>query len=1077
MLSVLVLLSASLFAQYTTGRVEGSISDASGNAVSAASATLQNLDTNQSRQTLTNDSGAYFFAAVPPGRYRIRVEKSGFSPTIAEFLVTTSETQTRNFPLEVEQQRIQVEVSAEIGPVVNTFEPLRSVTRSTLEIQNLPNISRNIVNMITLASGVTPTFHPRGGSLTTLNIAQAGQINANGGRSKASAHQLDSTDANDWEFGGIALATQPTPDMLQEFKVLTNNWAAEYGVKSNAQVLMVTRSGSNALHGSAYNFLQNARLNARDYFDRSGRATELRQNFFGFTAGGRLIKDRTFLFGGYEGRRARGASPVFLAAVPTEAARAAVTDPNIRQILPLLPLPTTPTANPLIGIVPQSATSPADSNQFLIRGDHYFASSQHALALRYFQNTGTSFNRTPNSLPQFDATFDPQGRNAMAADTWVISAATTNELRLSYGRSSALFSPATEPVTPRFLVTGLAGIGTVQFWPQGRIFNVYQVADVFSHVRGRHILKAGIDLRRVQDNSINDSNRRGVYNFASIDTFLSGTPATWTQAFGNTYRGFRGDYHGFFLQDDFKITRTLTLNLGMRWELQGGLSEVNRLQSVLDPRRNTAIGEAGTGVLGGFRNEKPVIEGNNNLVAPRLGFAWNPRAGRFTFRGGYGIFYDSLIFNGLQAGRTTPPTNYSGLLAGTQIAGANSFASLLAGTAAFQRELNAQIGGFGNFRNLGGITTQLPFFRNPYVQHFSFGAQTRLSQSMALDLAYVGTKGTALTTFWPGNSVAPGNRPTPATSLADEQARLTQFQQAAARANPGTATPSPRLDSRFNTVNLLRDNGNSIYHSFQTEFRKALTRGLQVQASYTWSKSIDDASDYSPGQATTDRGYAQDQFNFRAERGPSSYDIPHRFIVSHVWQLPFWAAQRGVAGRVLGGWTFASINQWQSGIPYTVMSGPRLGIADVNMDGDISGPFDNARGSCAAGGQGFSFGNAAAIPAPAARGIGNSPNSAGFRYLQPLLGNHGTCGRNTERMNNLINFDWTFSKKVLLRERGPLDSGPWNLELRADLFNVFNIPFLTAAGDDFRNLASPLFGQANTAAPSRRMQMALRLTW
>jgi len=188
---------------------------------------------------------------------------------------------------------------------------------------------------------------------------------------------------------------------------------------------------------------------------------------------------------------------------------------------------------------------------------------------------------------------------------------------------------------------------------------------------------------------------------------------------------------------------------------------------------------------------------------------------------------------------------------------------------------------------------------------------------------------------------------------------------------------------------------------------------------------------------------------YRAERGPSSYDIPHRFILSHVWQLPFYKQQQGLAGRVLGGWNFASINQWQSGIPFTVVSGARLGLADVNMDGDISGPFDNARATCIPGGAPFTFGNRATIPAPAARGINGTANTANFAYVQPLLANHGTCGRNTARMNNLINFDWTLSKNVRLYERV-------GLEFRSDFFNIFNISFLTAAGDDFRNLSSPL---------------------
>jgi hypothetical protein len=353
-----------------------------------------------------------------------------------------------------------------------------------------------------------------------------------------------------------------------------------------------------------------------------------------------------------------------------------------------------------------------------------------------------------------------------------------------------------------------------------------------------------------------------------------------------------------------------------------------------------------------------------------------------------------------------------------------------------------------------------------------------LLENFVFDVSYVGTKGTALTTFGPGNSSVV--KPAPAVDLADERARLAEFQTSFARQNgPG----NNRLDPRFNDVQLLRDNGSSIYHSLQVEVRKSFSRGLQFQFAYTWSKSIDNASDYSPGQAITDRSYAQDQFNYRAERAVSQFDIPHRAVLSHVWQLPFFKDQKGFAGHVLGGWTFASINQWQTGVPFTVVSGPRTvppvsgtgaPITDPSLDGQTSG-VETTRANCVAGGTPFQFGQA--VPAPATRGVNGAPNSANFQYVQPLLGNFGTCGRNTERLNNLFNFDWTFSKMIRLFERGPLESGPGGVEFRADLFNVFNVPYLTAAGDDFRVLTSPNFGVANAAGATRRIQLALRFTW
>lgn len=1064
-------LTGSLAAQYTTGRLEGRVSDAAGAPAPGVAVVLKNTETGLKREYTSSENGLFVFPALPPGSYELSAVKAGFSPLSAGLRVYSSQTTTQNLSLKVGTVDTRVDVVAEATPELRVSDAERGVTRNSVELSNLPNASRNIVNVITLAPGVTPTFNPRGGNLTTLGIAQAGQLNANGGRSKASAHYLDFTDANDWEFGGIALATQPTPDMLAEVKVLTNNWNAEFGLKSNAQVVMLTRSGTNQFHGTAYNFLQNARLNSRDYFDATGKATPIRQNIFGFTAGGALWKDKTFLFGGYEGRRTRGAGSTVVASVPTQIARDSVTDPSIRSLLQLLPLPAAPTANPRLGTIAVLSTSPSQADLFLVRGDHYFT-PLHSLAVRYFQNLGTSFSRTAGSLPDFDATFDPRGRNAMIADNWTLSPRTTNELRLAYGRSSALFSPATTPATPRFTVPGLVGFGTVQSWPQGRTFNVYQLSDTVTTVRGRHLVKAGADLRQIRDSSINDSNRRGVYGFASLDAFLAGTPASFTQVFGNTYRGFQMNFHGFFVQDDWKIRPNLTLNLGLRYEYQGGMQEVNQLQSVLDTRLTAGIGQAGTGVLGAFRNEKPSVEANPALFGPRFGFAWNPGAGRTVLRGGYGIFYDSFIFNGLQAGRTTPPSNYTGALAGAAIAGSNSLANLLAGTAQLQRDLASQVGSFGALRNLGSITSETPQRRSPYAQHFSLGVQRRLTSSLVADLAYVGTKGTALTTLGPANSI--GTRPAAASSLEDETARLAQFQAAFAGAN---GVGNSRLDPRFNDVSLLRDNGSSIYHSMQFQLRQSLAKGLQFTAGYTWSKSIDNASDYSPGQTTNDRSFAQNQFDMRSERGVSAYDIPHRFILSHVWQLPFFAEQKGVAGKVLGGWTFSSINQWQQGIPYTVMSGPRRGISDVNLDGNASGALDNARASCLAGGSTFKFGDSSTIPVPALRGVNGSANSANFKYVQPLLGNNGTCGRNTERINSLLNFDWTLSKNIKLLEPGFLGAGPIRLEYRADIFNVFNTPYLTAAGDDYRNVSSPNFGIVNAAGATRRIQMALRLTW
>ena len=255
--------------------------------------------------------------------------------------------------------------------------------------------------------------------------------------------------------------------------------------------------------------------------------------------------------------------------------------------------------------------------------------------------------------------------------------------------------------------------------------------------------------------------------------------------------------------------------------------------------------------------------------------------------------------------------------------------------------------------------------------------------------------------------------------------------------------------------------------------------GLQFRASYTFSKSIDDASDFTPEQQANDQSFAQDGRNRRNERGPSNFDIPHRVLATVIWRIPAFKDQNGFRGRALGGWTFQSIQMWQSGVPGTALAGTRLGISDVNLDGDsVPGVgIDNTRANCTAGGAGFTLGNPSTIPPPNQRGINGALNSSNFLYTQPLLGNGGNCGRNTLRLNSLTSVDWSLFKSTRIVESGPLGSGPWNLEFRWEIYNILNIPYLAVQGNNWRTVSSPGFGLVNAAGATRKMQLALRLLW
>ncbi|MCU1295575.1 MAG: hypothetical protein JWP08_4425, partial [Bryobacterales bacterium] len=504
-----------------------------------------------------------------------------------------------------------------------------------------------------------------------------------------------------------------------------------------------------------------------------------------------------------------------------------------------------------------------------------------------------------------------------------------------------------------------------------------------------------------------------------------------------------------------------TLNLGLRWEYQGALTESHGRVSVLDPTLSGSIGNAGSGALGAFRIGNPAVNGNPANVAPRVGLAWNPRSGKLVVRAGYGIYWDAFTFSPLAQGRTNAPLSYTFSQSGTaSFTGANNFDALLAGTAPIVKQARAQLGSFGDLTNFGSLTTFNRNLPNAYSQQYNLTLEYHLTSSAVASLGYVGTKGTHLGGVLPINSTAASIAG--ATSDADELARLSQFQAAFQAENgPGNS----RLDARFDQVNLITDWASSSYNALQAALRHSLRYGLTLQASYTWSKSIDNSSSSNPVQDANDNGFPQNATSLRSERAVSNFDVPHRVVVTAVWNLPFFRRRSDLFSTVLlKGWSFQSINTWQSGIPATILSGPVLGITDVNLDGNfIPNGDDNTRANCRLGGD-FRLNNAGSL-------------FTQTKYSQALLGNNGTCGRNTARLKSYVDFDWAFQKDFRLRESSVLGSGPWDLQFRGELYNVFNHPYLRPSGDAWRTVSSAGFGVLNTAGPSRNVQFALRLSW
>ncbi len=1064
-------------AQYTTGTIGGHVADRTGAEVPGAAVTLTNQATGEVRRGVTGPDGGYLFPALAPGSYTLVVAAPGFGEVRAALAATSSATVTENVTVMPKSQTAVVEVSG-ASPEVNLTDAQQTTTRDQIEVLALPNQTRTPQGLVTLEPAVTPMYSPRGGaSLVAIAGAQTGQIAAYGGRGRATAYSLDYTDQNDWEFGGYALGTQPSIDMISEQKVFTGVYPAEFGLESS-NVVSITRSGSNALHGAVYDFIQNDALNARDYFDTSGKATATKQNIYGFNVGAPLWRNRTFVFGGYEKTSTRGAGTTVGLLFPNTNVLKQATDPAARQLLrtllPFLPAPAAAAPASLTTSVTQVFTGPAESSLYLIRGDHRL-SDKHSVSLRYLYSSGTQTLPFPtfNAPAGYGALLVTGTHSVNLSETYLASANAVNELRVAYGRSLGQLPPEAKTVTPRFNINGVINLGEYQAFEQGRLFNTFQVADAFSWQRGRHALKFGADVRYIQDQSTNVSSGRGIYTFASLPDFLSGNFSGYSQTFGGTTRNYRTWVPGFFAQDEWRTLPTLTLSAGVRYEPQGALTEAHGLLSLLDPsRQGVSLGAAGTGALGAFRQGDTGIAANYRNIEPRLSLAWNPAGGRTVLRAGYGVFFDDFNFALLSNIRVSPPLNYSVQLSGP--GGGNTLDSLVNGSAPLQTSTQAQIGSFGALTNFGAATTVPKSLPNPYTQNFTAGMQVQLTNKTVFSVDYLGSVSRKLTDVTPLNEVRAAARPVPAVSVADEIARLPEFQAAVAAEN-GAA--NNRLDPRFNQVDGYAAVGGSNYNGLAVQVKQAAAHGFQAQFAYTYSKSLDDDSDFNVAQIGQDLSYPQGAgaaFR-RAEYGPSNFDITHRVILTTVWQLPFWRSERGLAGHVLGGWNFSTIEQWQSGVPATLLNGARQGIADGNGDGSLTNGIDNTRVSVRPGGHDFRLSGAATV----VNATGANPILANpaLRYAPTLLGNSGTLGRDTFRMPSLPNVDWSVAKETRLTERGFAASTPLTLELRADAFNIFNIPFLTATGSNWNTLSSPAFGLVNAAGNTRKVQVAAKLTF
>jgi len=1048
-----------------TGDLRGTVFDGSGAVVPTSNVTLKSIETGQTRSVTTTD-GNFNFALLTIGRYEIRAEAAGFraATTIAE--VKTGEIASVRFNLEVGQVTETISVTDAVS-LLNTENAQLQTSVTGEAIQEIP-VARNPNLFALTAPGVAPVS-------SNNPFLGSGSFNSNGGRGRGNNITVDGITATDVSVTGTGGTLSPLNfSSIKEVKVITNNFSAEYGRNSSAQVLYITKGGTNDLHGEVFEFLRNNVFNARPFFDTSGKTNIVKRNEYGFAVGGPVFipkvlngRNRAFWYMDYQGVKLRGAGATRIARVPTPDQVAGITDPTSRALAQQYSLPTSPT-----GQITTSAPNKTDFHQYALRGD-FNISNRDTLWVRYSQaddltaSDGLTF--IGSNLPGFGATSAGKPRQSTAAHTHLFGSSAVNEFRFGFGQSDAGF-PISTPFTlgPRitFADASVNSFGVWEGLPQGREQRTFQFTDNFSVVKGSHNLKFGGEYYYLQADSVFDALQRPLLQFATFADFQRGVPAVFQQRFGNSVRANRVKNFFAFAQDDWKVTRNLTLNLGMRMEWAGGPREKNGLISNLDLSNTTAHGQAGSGPFGLLVQGRPSFTNNTNW-APRVGFAYNVGgSGRTVVRGGYGLAYDFIFLNPITNQRFLPPLIITGVLSGAaSFAGTNSLANIVGGSAQIQRETLAQVGTLAtNVQNFGAISPAIDEnLRNPQVHQWNLGVQ-RDQFGIVWKMSYVGTKGNYLTRSRDLNLVSPL---TPAaTSVADETARLAAFQAAFAGQSGGATRRSNRIDGRYNAIVWVDNSANSNYHGFQFEAQKRINTFL-MNATYSFAKSIDDGSDVL-GVLINDSSNQQDPLNNRNNRSASQFDLRQRLVLSHSWEPGWFKGSSSWAMRnLIGNWGFSGITSFRAGFPTTFEAGPRRALNPLTVFGGGAAVRPNATGAVnpsfkPSGSAGAPFG----LNTDPIQRISTYAESLGLS--QPLLGNIGGLGRNVFRLNGEKNFDWNIYKNFNITETA-------KFQVRAEFYNMFNN---TSFQDVSRVITATDFGQYTTVGQNARfIQLGARFVF